>query len=89
MSSDALRDALAPFVGQWRILATFGNTPPADVGAMASFAWLPGDRFLIERWEVPVPEAPDGIAIIGADPAARAGTSSITSTRAASRASTR
>ena len=68
MSSDAMRHALAPFVGEWRILATFGNTPPADVGAKASFAWLPGDRFLIERWEVPVPEAPDGIAIIGADP---------------------
>jgi hypothetical protein len=68
MSSDAMRHALAPFVGDWRILAAFGDTPPADVGAMASFAWLPGDRFLIERWEVPVPEAPDGIAIIGADP---------------------
>jgi len=68
MSSDAMRHALAPFVGEWRILAAFGDTPPTDVGAKASFAWLPGDRFLIERWEVPVPEAPDGIAIIGADP---------------------
>ena len=67
-SSDALRHALAPFVGEWRILAAFGNTPPADVGAKASFAWLPGEQFLIERWEVPLPEAPDGIAIIGADP---------------------
>jgi hypothetical protein len=37
-------------------------------GARVSFGWLPGKRFLIERWEVPVPEAPDGIAIIGADP---------------------
>jgi hypothetical protein len=68
MGSDAPRHALAPFVGEWRILAAFGDTPPADVGAKASFAWLPGDQFLIERWEVPVPEAPDGIAIIGADP---------------------
>jgi hypothetical protein len=32
------------------------------------FEWLPGERFLIQRWEVPVPEAPDGIAIIGSDP---------------------
>jgi len=31
-------------------------------------AGAPGERFLVERWEVPVPEAPDGIAIIGADP---------------------
>jgi hypothetical protein len=26
-----------------------------------------GKRFLIQRWEVPQPEAPDGIAIIGFD----------------------
>jgi hypothetical protein len=73
MSTDALRHALAPFVCEWRILATCGNTPPADIGAKASFAWLPGERFLIERWEVPAPEAPDGIAIIGTDPAGEGG----------------
>jgi hypothetical protein len=42
--------------------------PPTDAGARVTFEWLPGKTFLIERWEVPVPEAPDGIAIIGADP---------------------
>jgi|GEM_PF-7098922 hypothetical protein len=42
--------------------------PPIDSGARASFAWLPGERCLIQRWEVPIPEAPDGIAIIGPDP---------------------
>ena len=67
-SGDALK-ALQPFVGEWRVLATFKDMPPADVGARVSFEWLPGGGFLIERWEVPVPEAPDGIAIIGADPA--------------------
>jgi hypothetical protein len=66
-SDDVLREALAPFVGEWKILAAFENMPPADIGARASFEWLPGERFLVERWEVPVPEAPDGIAIIGAD----------------------
>jgi hypothetical protein len=29
---------------------------------------MPGQRFLVERWEVSVPEAPDGIAVIGPDP---------------------
>jgi hypothetical protein len=67
--SDLVLDALAPFVGEWRILVAFENTPPADIGARVSFEWLPGERFLIERWEIPLPEAPDGIAIIGADPA--------------------
>jgi hypothetical protein len=60
--------ALSLFVGEWKILATFGDEPPADIGAWVTFEWLPGETFLIERWEVPIPEAPDGIAIIGADP---------------------
>ena len=65
-------EALKPLVGEWRLVATFKDMPPADIGARATFAWLPGERFLIQRWEVPTPEAPDGIAIIGSDPA-RAG----------------
>ncbi|MGH2992653.1 MAG: hypothetical protein ACRDL1_03860 [Solirubrobacterales bacterium] len=31
------------------------------------FEWLPGERFLVQHWEVPHPDAPDGIAIIGFD----------------------
>ncbi len=67
-SGDVL-EALTPLVGEWRMVATFKDMPPADIGARVTFAWLPGERFLIQRWEVPIPEAPDGIAIIGADPA--------------------
>ena len=63
------RAALEPLVGEWHLTAVFEGMPPADAGARASFEWLPGGPFLIQRWEVPVPEAPDGIAIIGADPA--------------------
>jgi hypothetical protein len=60
--------ALEPFVGEWSMEAVFEHMPPVDGGARVGFEWLPGRRFLVERWEVPVPEAPDGIAIIGADP---------------------
>jgi hypothetical protein len=67
-SSDVSAEALAPFVGEWRILAALGKEPFADIGARVSFEWLSGERFLLERWEIPLPEAPDGIAIIGADP---------------------
>ena len=28
---------------------------------------MTGGRFLLQRWEVPVPEAPDGLAVIGFD----------------------
>ena len=71
-SSGASLEALKPLVGAWRLVATFKDMPPADIGARVTFAWLPGERFLIQRWEVPIEEAPDGIAIIGPDPA-RAG----------------
>jgi hypothetical protein len=64
-------DALEPLVGNWSMVPTFEGMPPADTGAPVSFEWLSGRHFLIERWEVPVPEAPDGIAIIGADPDTR------------------
>jgi hypothetical protein len=56
---------LAPFLGEWRLRAELPDAPPGDQGARAVFEWMPGERFLVQRWEVPVPEAPDGIAIIG------------------------
>jgi hypothetical protein len=66
-SSDISPGVLAPFVGEWKILAAFESMTPSDIGGRVSFEWLPGKRFLIERCEIPVPEAPDGIAIIGAE----------------------
>ena len=66
-SGDSL-EALAPLVGEWRMTVAFPGMPPVDADARVSFDWLPGGQFLIQRWTVPLPEAPDGIAIIGADP---------------------
>lgn len=65
--------ALDVFVGEWAMEASFDDTAPGDGGARVVFEWLPGKRFLIERWSVPVPEAPDGIAIIGEDPSSEGG----------------
>jgi hypothetical protein len=55
-SSDVSQDALAPFVGEWRIQAALGKEPFADIGARVSFEWLSRERFLIERWEIPLGE---------------------------------
>jgi hypothetical protein len=69
MTSDAgFLEALEPLVGEWKMMATFKDMPPVDAGAHISIEWMPGKQFLIQRWEVPIPEAPDGIALIGADP---------------------
>jgi hypothetical protein len=59
---DRLRQ-LDALVGDWTIKADFSDAPDGRV----TFEWMPGESFLIERWEVPVPEAPDGMAIIGWD----------------------
>ena len=63
----AALDRLEAFVGEWSIEMKFEGAPPGDIGARVTFEWMPGELFLIERWQVPVPEAPDGIAIIGWD----------------------
>ena len=65
---DGSLEALEPLLGEWSLAAEFEGLPPMSDGASVSFEWLPGGMFLIERWQIPVPEAPDGIAIIGADP---------------------
>ena len=60
-------DDLKVFIGEWSLEMTPpGGQPSGDVGARVTFVEL-GEKFLIERWTVPVPEAPDGIAVIGYD----------------------
>jgi hypothetical protein len=56
-------ERLDAFVGEWSMEASFSET---TLGRTV-FEWLPGGRFLVQRWEVPHPDAPDGIAIIRCD----------------------
>jgi len=57
-------ERLSPLVGEWSMQTSLG---PAL--GHASFEWALGGQYLLERTEVPdVPEAPDGLAIIGVDP---------------------
>jgi hypothetical protein len=58
---------LDPLVGRWTIEAVFPQQPPSDVSGQAIFEWGPGAAFLIQRWEVSLDEAPDGVAIIAVD----------------------
>lgn len=68
--ADAQRHpALEPFgvlVGEWEMRPRFGGAE-APGGARATFEWIEGGALLIQRWQVPVPEAPDGIAVFGWD----------------------
>jgi hypothetical protein len=70
-------DALARlevFVGEWVVEARFPGGQPARVSAAeggpvvrSRFEWALGRQFLLQRTEIPVPEAPDSLAIVSAD----------------------
>jgi hypothetical protein len=59
-------ERLDALVGEWSMEARPPGGPPWPGEGRVTFEWLEGRRFLIERWRVDLPEAPDGIAIIGA-----------------------
>jgi hypothetical protein len=67
-TSQKTLEPLGVFVGEWSMVTSFAPTPADAPRARTTFEWLPGHRFLIQRWEVEHPDAPDGIAIIGLDP---------------------
>lgn len=49
------------------MLASLEAGPADSPRARTTFEWLSGRRFLIQRWEVDHPDAPDGVAVIGYD----------------------
>ena len=62
---------LAPLellVGEWSVEAIAPWAPPSDLRGRTVFEWMAGGNFLVQRWEVPIDEAPDGLAVIGSDP---------------------
>ena len=69
MVTQSRADALAGldvFVGEWVVEARFsGGDAPA---ARSTFEWALDRQFLIQRTEVPVPEAPDALTIVSTDP---------------------
>ena len=58
---------LEPLVGEWSVEALFPGAPPSDLRGRTVFEWMTGGRFLVERSEVPIDEAPDGLCVIGLD----------------------
>ena|SRR5436853_6490369 len=67
---DAAMKRLEPFIGEWSIEADFpGAPPPGDIGARTTFEWILDRRFLLQRSEVPVEEAPNGHIVVGFDAA--------------------
>src|SRR5215204_5997853 len=61
--------ALERFVGEWTMQAGPPGGPPWPGEGRVRFEWHAGGGFLVQRWTVDVPEAPNGTAIIGCDAA--------------------
>jgi hypothetical protein len=61
-------ERLQPLVGEWRIEAPALPLPTGDAdAARITFEWTLGGAFLLQRSSIPVPEAPDGLSLIGTD----------------------
>lgn len=63
------RERLEALVGEWKLEAGPPGGPAWPGDARVTFEWLEGAPLLIERWHVDMPEAPDGVAILGCDAA--------------------
>ena len=62
---DSALDRLDILVGEWTLEAGPPGGPPWPGEASASFEWFSGRTFIVQRQSVELPEAPDGIMIIG------------------------
>ena len=72
-NSNPALERLSPFVGEWDIdisSMSFHEYPSVVVRGHASFQWLEGGAFLLERSEISHPDFPSGTSIIGTDDAA-------------------
>ena len=62
---------LEPLIGEWSLALVMPGAERPDVlpdaGARVTFEWMGNKAFVLERWTVPIPEAPDGLAVIGWD----------------------
>ena len=65
-AEEALKE-LEVLVGEWKIEAGRPGGPLWPGEARVTFEWHDSRAHLVERWTVEMPEAPDGVAIIGCD----------------------
>jgi hypothetical protein len=61
------RQRLEALIGEWTLEARPPDGPPWPGGGRVTFEWFDEVPLLIERWHVDLPEAPDGVAVIGCD----------------------
>ncbi|MEV2218592.1 hypothetical protein AB0E01_01785 [Nocardia vinacea] len=66
-TNESARKRLEVFVGEWTMQAGPPGGPPWPGAGRVTFEWLTGTPLLVQRWHIDLPEAPDGVAVIGCD----------------------
>jgi hypothetical protein len=69
IASAALK-RLEVLVGEWSMEMVPPEAEPISADARSIFTWHESGAHLLHRWTVALPEAPDGVSIIGCDGAA-------------------
>jgi hypothetical protein len=67
MPLDPRLEPFSALVGTWEIEATHPMVPGTVVRGTATFEWLEGERFLLQRSRTDHPEFPDSLIVFGAD----------------------
>jgi hypothetical protein len=67
-AEQALKE-LEPLVGEWTLEAIPPSGEPWPGEAQATIEWHDSGAHLVHRWTIDLPEAPDGVSIIGCDAA--------------------
>jgi len=58
---------LEALIGEWRMEVAFPGAPALG-GGSAAFEWTLGGRYVLQRTQVPHPDAPDVLILISVDP---------------------
>ena len=65
-AANALKQ-LEQLLGEWTMVATPPGGPSWPGEARTTFEWMAGDQLLLVRSTIEIPEAPNGISVIGCD----------------------
>jgi hypothetical protein len=63
---------LEVFIGEWRLGLGHAIPPPENGGARSVFEWALDGQFVVQRTEIPDPNAPNGLCIVAPDPSTAA-----------------
>jgi hypothetical protein len=57
-TAEKMLHAIDVLVGEWSVATSLTPNPADAPRARTTFEWLPGRRFLVQRWEVDLPGGP-------------------------------